>query len=420
MKPYFLSMLLTTLTFGLFSQEPLSINTEYNWTPEYIRLSGQLFVFGRDQNIEAKINQILDIAGHPRNFRVIASNVRSVAAILSDTTRYVLYSKRYFNELSSPYLQYALLAQAIGRHLSGHRFSLNNFEYEQNEANEFMGYMLFKLGASWEQIRMIRIDLQQMDKTPLNINLPGPKIAFKQIIYNEEIIKIGFNRAKSSILVAPSAGFAEEGKGIAVLGLKQFPMPPQKPSTMMQLNEHFIGCSTLRDVYKVLIKALKTRGYDEIKHYFVKGGFAIVTRIEVMSDKGYSLQGNKRWDLQSPYTSIFDVQDYVHDLFMPDPIYSRIFAFVVTDQIFTPNKELVITYDDFKYWLGEGSSRVPDEILDRPYHSNSGVDALIYVFTSPGNQQPLKFNDKFPLLANQHLTLSQILPNIKNNVCKRN
>jgi len=418
MKPYFLSALLLSLSFGLFAQEPLSINTEHNWTPEYRNLPTPLFIFGPDPNIESKINQILDIVDRPRNFRVIASNVRSLAAVLDDTTRYVLYSKRFFNEQIDPYHQYALLAQAIGRQVNGHLFLRNNFEQEQHEANEFMGYVLLKLGASWEQVLRVRSNLQQM--VIRDFILPGPKMAVDRDLYDESTIEIGFNRAKSAILIAPNAGFSEEGKGIAVLGLRQFPMPPQKPSAMTQLNEHFTACSTLRDVYKVLVKALKARGYDEIKHYFVKGGFAITTRIEVMNEKGYSLSGNERWNVQSPYASVFDVGDYIQDLFKPGQFYSRIFAFVVTDQIFTPNKELIVTYDDFKAWLKEGGSRIPDDILNLPYHGNTGVDALIYVFSSPGNQQPLKFNDNFPLSADKHLALSLILPSIKSNVCKRN
>ena len=373
-------------------------------------LPRELFAFKAEPSIEQLTQQILIQTGKSQNFRLIASNVESVSAVWSESGRFILYSKTYFNENRDPAYQCATLAYAIGRQVYEHSFLPAAKESEEAEAKEYMGYVLYKNGYTWEKVTSILRRGLFYRKIPV-IAFPKPPRA--DSIATTDLVRIGFDRAEASILISPGAGFIDEGKGIDIAGFRQFPLPPQKPSAQYELKTYFQHCSTLRDIYKSINASLGANGYNEKAYYYVKGGFAIVTRIEQFKREGPSYLDSRRWSIGLNRKTIFNLSDYVSELLTAQPEYFRVFAFVIADDVFSPNRSQVVNTQDFEKWLGEGSNRVPESLLDVACNQNTSVTALVYVFSSPGNRQPAVFVKTSELDGKKHLEASKILLALK-------
>ncbi len=387
------------------AQDLLKLNNVKFTQLESGPLPAELFVFTSDPTIEQMVQQILTQTGKTRNFQLVASNVESVTAVLSESGRYILYSKKHFTQNPNPTYQSALLAYAIGRQVYEHTFLPQARDAEDAEAKEYMGYSLCKNGESWQKIARV------LNSTPFKkvnfSSLPKPKNA--DSIATSEIVKLGFDRAEASILISPGAGFIDEGKGIDIAGFRQFPLPPQKPSAQYELKAYFQRCSTLRNIYKSINASLGANGYNEKAYYYVKGGFAIVTRIEQFKKEGPSYLDSRRWSVGLNRKTIFNFSDYLSELLTAQPEYFRVFAFVIADEVFSPTRSQVVNTQDFEKWLGEGSDRVPEELLDTACNQNTSVTALVYVFNSPGNRQPAVFVKTSELDGKKHLEASKIL-----------
>lgn len=114
-------------------------------------------------SIEAEhiIDKIMKMVSLPSNFIIKASNVDNAVATLiqteSDKTeRFILYNPDFIESVKSitgnDYSAWSILAHEIGHHLSGHTLGGNEDSHLQElEADEFSGYVMYKMGASLTQ-----------------------------------------------------------------------------------------------------------------------------------------------------------------------------------------------------------------------------------------------------------------------------
>ena len=102
------------------------------------------------------LSQVLDVIGVNENFELKEANVLNIEAKISHRKRYILYNPAYITSLNNTtkdkWSVLALLAHEIGHHINGHTVRKGGSKPElELEADEFAGFVLFRLGATLKQ-----------------------------------------------------------------------------------------------------------------------------------------------------------------------------------------------------------------------------------------------------------------------------
>ena len=136
--------------FGKISNVDLGCGYSYAFEENNLQIS---LPNTRDVDI---INKILSYSGIPSNFEIYKANIENAVATIIENQRYIIYDARLFNyadkSTNSNWSSISILAHEIGHHLSGHTMlaSSNRIKSEL-EADQFSGFVLYKMGASSEQ-----------------------------------------------------------------------------------------------------------------------------------------------------------------------------------------------------------------------------------------------------------------------------
>jgi len=106
--------------------------------------------------------EIMNVTGLAPNFELKEAKVQNVEASVSHRKRYILYNPEYINWINnatdSKWAAIALLAHEIGHHLNGHTIRKSGSRPAlELEADEFAGFVLYKLGASLQQSQEVMI-----------------------------------------------------------------------------------------------------------------------------------------------------------------------------------------------------------------------------------------------------------------------
>lgn len=103
----------------------------------------------------AIVADILDVMGLKGNFEIKAANIPNAAAVVYNGKRYVLYNPVFISKLNhatgNDWASVSVLAHEIGHHLNGHTLSGGSQPARELEADEFSGYVMQRLGASFEE-----------------------------------------------------------------------------------------------------------------------------------------------------------------------------------------------------------------------------------------------------------------------------
>jgi hypothetical protein len=107
-------------------------------------------------NAQEMLSEIMSVVGLVPNFELKEADVQNVEASISRRKRYILYNPDYIswinNATNDKWAAFALLAHEIGHHLNGHTIRRSGSRPAlELEADEFAGFVLYKLGASLEQ-----------------------------------------------------------------------------------------------------------------------------------------------------------------------------------------------------------------------------------------------------------------------------
>lgn len=385
---------------GLPAQELLQLSIASDCRYGDFEMPKDLYRFNLDET-ENIVAQIVAISGYEQNFELLASNVTSVAAVIdSSGKRYLLYSRRHFMVHSDPWYRIGILAHEISHHLIGHHLS-GDFvirEAAEAEADELLGFLLYRMGAprSFSE----------------NFAAQYPLDNHTSADSRQKAIMRGYDRGEASVLITPSSSFYDDGSGNAIPGVPEFPLPPPTCSASCQLDDYFVHCKTLADSDVRLRRALQQCGYFEFRYFYVKNGYAIVTRMEQITDKGYSLQSN-RWNVKPMREEAFSLLGYFTSLFTSQPGYFRTFVFVVTTQSYHTQTDKTVRREDAMNWLNEGVFKLPPVIGKIPYSINTGIVALVYEFQISDTTQKASLCQPSRLDAHMHLQYSRLLAALK-------
>jgi hypothetical protein len=136
------------------------------FTPPVIAGSGHLETSNhdttaiRDQSIHDMLLDIMKVTGLQPIFEFKEAKVKNIEACISHKKRYILYNPVFIDQISKSTKDrwgvMALLAHEVGHHLNGHTIRKRDSNPEKElEADEFAGFVLYKLGASLEQAQEV-------------------------------------------------------------------------------------------------------------------------------------------------------------------------------------------------------------------------------------------------------------------------
>src|SRR6185503_5825700 len=118
--------------------------------------------FSSDQDAEKTVERVLTPLGLSRNFVLLPCDYLDNAAAVTydDGIRYIIYNRAFMvriSNLSSDWASLGIVAHEIGHHLQGHttrrmsfppsREELRQSRMQELEADEFSGFIMYKLGA---------------------------------------------------------------------------------------------------------------------------------------------------------------------------------------------------------------------------------------------------------------------------------
>jgi len=188
-----------------------------------------------------------------------------------------------------------------------------------------------------------------------------------------------------------------------------FPLPPPQASATTVIDDRYFDDSkSLFDAKNKIERTLKACGYYEKSYYRVENGFAIVTRIEKITETIEPYKEPERWKFDHKIDEKpFSLKEYLHALFFADEGKYRIIVFVITDIPFHQSQD-VMTVKEAENYLKAGSNILPTEFKDYPYTDSHSCTALVYEFNVPdrGGSYLVKTSN---YLGQDHLTKNNFL-----------
>jgi len=182
------------------------------------------------------------------------------------------------------------------------------------------------------------------------------------------------------------------------------------PRNVLLHNMHARDTKTpaqLKDVDAVLEESLREAGY-ELSYFSVERGFALVSRMERITDAGAPYPDPQlRFDSSLKLIDHFSISDYLKALFFAPPGYFRIIVFIVSPVPFSATGK-PISSDEANAWLEHGANLLPSAVGARRYSQDYVCTALIYEFEKRDtNRHPV---ERHPgrLTAATHLSMSGI------------
>lgn len=106
------------------------------------------------------LKEIVDVTGLQMDFELKEADVMNIQASISHHNREILYNPSYItwiNKLTrDKWCTMALIAHEVGHHLNGHTIRKGGSSPAvELEADEFAGFILFKLGATLEDAQKV-------------------------------------------------------------------------------------------------------------------------------------------------------------------------------------------------------------------------------------------------------------------------
>ena len=146
-----------------------------------------------DIRIQQAMEEIVSHTGVKSNFTVAPANIaNALAYINSSGARLLLYNPTFMENVHARVCKdwgvYGVVAHEVGHHLQGHimRGADMNFHQLELEADEFAGFVLYRMGATLEEAQRSTANLSQPQDTATH---PGTARRL-------EAIKAGWMRAR--------------------------------------------------------------------------------------------------------------------------------------------------------------------------------------------------------------------------------
>lgn len=119
----------------------------------------QLTGFSSNEEASRITKEILDTMGLVANFVVQSGMVPNAAAAIQYSQRFIVYNPQFIQQMNqltgSPWAAKSIIAHEIGHHLQGHTIQPGGSRPEiELEADEYSGFVMFKLGATLAQAQL--------------------------------------------------------------------------------------------------------------------------------------------------------------------------------------------------------------------------------------------------------------------------
>ena len=106
------------------------------------------------------LSEIMNVVGLRPNFELKEAKVDNIEASILHRKRYILYNPDFItwinNSTKDKWATITLLAHEVGHHLNGHTLRKSgSTPVLELEADEFAGFVLYKLGATLEQAQAV-------------------------------------------------------------------------------------------------------------------------------------------------------------------------------------------------------------------------------------------------------------------------
>ena len=178
--------------------------------------------FTTDAEAENAVNKILSVIGvSQKPILQACSNINNAVAAVFKGKRYVLYDREFMNSLTRGANKYwanmFILAHEIGHHVNGHSLdillyandiidpkSLSVKREQELEADEFAGFVLTKLGASFSDISNVLSNLPKINNENRSTHPSKDKriAAVKKGFGESDIYNIDSKKLNYSIIVS--------------------------------------------------------------------------------------------------------------------------------------------------------------------------------------------------------------------------
>lgn len=202
-KAGLLSGVLLLLQLQLQAQVEFNFDLSGNCSYYGEKIDEKVYGFSSSQEAVSAIENILGQVGLQKNFQINAASVPNAAAVIQGSTRYILYSQHFINQVNSAtgskWAAISILAHEIGHHLNGHTLDNGGSRPPiELEADEFSGFVLFKMGATLNEAQLAMNALG----SAAGSNTHPPKNA------RLEAIAVGWNKAREAAQRGSSQGNA--------------------------------------------------------------------------------------------------------------------------------------------------------------------------------------------------------------------
>jgi hypothetical protein len=352
-----------------------------------------------DDFVQLKISEFSQgLDSIPPFNRRACREIQTISVAFQEGKWYLIYNPDWLNpqELEKDTIRAVRslsLATALGHIANEHKLGAT-LQEDILEASEFAGYVLYRNNFAFQDINQLsaRAHKQSMvDMTSLN-----------------NAISFGFQKAELRSLVAPSAGFFVKNRDFVSEGIRSFHAYP--PSTWCDISSFFKDCIYYGGIDTKLSRVLQKAGY-EFSYFRLPKGFAIVTKLEQHDSEGVPLSDLNRWKTSPVRLNNFNLDVYMKALFGCTPGNFRIFAFLVSPDPLTTEKQS-IEWGEAIAWLRQGADRLPDALL-KTQANNALIKTWVYEFQMTLGAAQGDFLKNGLMSAEKHLEKSGISNELK-------
>jgi tetratricopeptide (TPR) repeat protein len=251
-------------------------NKKYNNLCNYLQAQS----FSTNKYAENAVDKILLPLGLPRNFVLISCpEIKNVVAITSkEGIRYIVYDNEFMESIersTSNWSSFSILSHEIGHHLCGHTLTasidLVDQQKKELEADEFSGFVMFKIGATLEQSQAA---IQKVTTNNDDTYSTHPKLS-RRIAAIEK----GYNKAKSQNSIEnidsnPSAElYFSQGYDLSNQNL--YSLAIDKYNLCIQINPNFASAYNNRGEVKQHLDNFKDAIADFTKAIQIDPSYAV-------------------------------------------------------------------------------------------------------------------------------------------------
>lgn len=146
-----------------------------------------------ETNIVGMVAEIVRQVGLQQNFTIKSYGRFNAEAVIINSRRYIVYNSDFLNEVKEKgggdWAIKGVLAHEVGHHLKGHTLEFGDARTLEKEADEFAGFILYKMGATLQEAES-GIEVLSADIVRPGSSHPSRRDRVKAV-------KDGWNKARS-------------------------------------------------------------------------------------------------------------------------------------------------------------------------------------------------------------------------------